>query len=107
ERVRPRGEAGPLTTGRGLRDCLAALRHLGRRLDHNFLRGPDHEPDVRPHDAAEHAAEEDLPAVRAREELAPAAVPVEHHVEDVEPAGAEGDDRAPPEPPERPLDGTP
>ena len=107
ERVRPRGEAGPLTAGGGLRDRLAALGDLGGGGNHDLLRRPDDEPDVEPHEAAKHAAEEDLPTVRAREELAHAAVSVKHHVKDVQPARDEGEHRAPPEPPERPPDEAP
>src|SRR5260370_255742 len=100
---RPRGGAGPRARRGGLGDRLAPLRGLRRRGDDDLLRGPDDEPHIVPHDASEHSAEEDLPAVRGREKLTDAAV-LAHPVEDDEPARDEGQHRAPAEPPERAAD---
>jgi hypothetical protein len=92
-------EATPARAPRG-----AALGHLGRGRDDDLLRRPDHEPHVEPHQRAEHATEEDLPAVRGGEEATHAPVLREHHVQHVEPARDERDHGAPPEPPQRAVD---
>src|SRR5438128_12216457 len=91
---------------------MTALGDLRGGRDHDLLSRPDDEPDVEPHEAAEHPAEEDLPRVGGREELADAAIPAErlvaeHLVDDDEPARDEGEHRAPAEPPKPPTDETP
>src|SRR3989442_1601877 len=99
----PRGRAPGGRLGNG----LASLRHLGGRGDDDLLRRPDDEPDVGPHEAAEHAADEDRPAVGHREKWLEAAEAVERDEQDVEPAGDEGEHRAPAEPPQRAPDQAP
>jgi hypothetical protein len=81
---------------RGVRVGLAAAGDGVRRGDHHLLRRPDHEPDVVPHQCTQQAAGQDARHVAAGQRHALVA---ELGQQD-QPAGQEGEHRAPAEPPE-------
>src|SRR6267142_426246 len=87
----------PAARARGGRGGIGGLarRDIDGVLDDDLVLGPDHEPDIRPHDGAENAAHQDDPGLGIRE--AALAEPV---VQEVDPAAQEGEHGGPAEPPE-------